>query len=227
MMRWCNVKTNEYDQQAKTYPTICTHHKLHNKNENKIPVFPERLLPLDMKKEQLLQDTPPLNTTICFECPWCYCNGCHKNLSALLYINLAMTSKYWCPPSSLCLCDPDFVCCYCSGGENCSEQHKQDLTLFYETFTSAMKTAGEMTFLESVKSNITPVPRWKELLETPHTEARNAYLVWRSTNTPRPGPVHKWIKRIQMDSNMLKKLIKEMKTPFVLMRWLQNLTLEI
>ena len=26
------------------------------------------LLPLDMKKEQLLQDTPPLNTAICFEC---------------------------------------------------------------------------------------------------------------------------------------------------------------
>ena len=61
------------------------------------------LLPLDMKKEQLLQDTPPLNTAICFECPQCYCNGCHKNLSALLYNNLAMTSLYWCPPSSLCL----------------------------------------------------------------------------------------------------------------------------
>ena len=26
------------------------------------------LLPLDMEKEQLLQDTPPLNTAICFEC---------------------------------------------------------------------------------------------------------------------------------------------------------------
>ena len=36
-MRWCNVQTNEYDPQAKTYPTICTHHKLHNNNENKIP----------------------------------------------------------------------------------------------------------------------------------------------------------------------------------------------
>ena len=23
------------------YPTICTHHKLHNNNENKIPIFPE------------------------------------------------------------------------------------------------------------------------------------------------------------------------------------------
>ena len=29
-MRWCNVQTNEHDLQAKTYPTICTHHKLHN-----------------------------------------------------------------------------------------------------------------------------------------------------------------------------------------------------
>ena len=27
------------------------------------------LLPLDMKKEQLLQETPHLNTVICFECP--------------------------------------------------------------------------------------------------------------------------------------------------------------
>ena len=34
-MRWCIVQTNEYDLQAKTYPNICTHHKLHNKNENK------------------------------------------------------------------------------------------------------------------------------------------------------------------------------------------------
>ena len=41
IMRWCNVQTNEYDLQAKTYPTICIHHKLHNTNENKFPVFPE------------------------------------------------------------------------------------------------------------------------------------------------------------------------------------------
>ena len=41
MMRWCNVQTNEYDLQAKTYPTICTRHKLRNDNENKVPVFPE------------------------------------------------------------------------------------------------------------------------------------------------------------------------------------------
>ena len=41
IMRWCNEQTNEYDLQAKTYPTICTHHKLHNTNENKFPVFPE------------------------------------------------------------------------------------------------------------------------------------------------------------------------------------------
>ena len=62
------------------------------------------LLPLDMKKEQLLQDTPPLNTAICFECPGYYCNGCQKNLHVLLYNNLAMTSLYSCPPSSLWLC---------------------------------------------------------------------------------------------------------------------------
>ena len=41
IMRWCNVQTNEYDLQAITYPTIGTHHKLHNNDENKIPVFPE------------------------------------------------------------------------------------------------------------------------------------------------------------------------------------------
>ena len=33
--------TNEYNLQAKTYPNICTHHKLHNNNENKFPFFPE------------------------------------------------------------------------------------------------------------------------------------------------------------------------------------------
>ena len=41
IMRGCNVQTNECDLQAKTYPTICTHHKLRNNNKNKIPVFPE------------------------------------------------------------------------------------------------------------------------------------------------------------------------------------------
>ena len=36
-MRWCNVQRNEYDLQAITYRTICTHNKLHNNDENKIP----------------------------------------------------------------------------------------------------------------------------------------------------------------------------------------------
>ena len=52
------------------------------------------------KKEQLVQDTPPLTTAIWFECLQFYGNGCHKNLSALFYNNLAITSPYWCPPSS-------------------------------------------------------------------------------------------------------------------------------
>ena len=39
IMRWSTVQTNEYDLQAKTYPNICTHHKLHNNNENKFPVI--------------------------------------------------------------------------------------------------------------------------------------------------------------------------------------------
>ena len=43
MTRWCTLQTNEYDLQGKPYPTICTHHKLHNNNENKFPVFPERI----------------------------------------------------------------------------------------------------------------------------------------------------------------------------------------
>ena len=34
IMRWRNVQTNEYDLQVITYPTICTHHKLHNNDEN-------------------------------------------------------------------------------------------------------------------------------------------------------------------------------------------------
>ena len=40
-MRWCNIQTNENHLQTNTYPIICTHHKLHNDNENKFPVFPE------------------------------------------------------------------------------------------------------------------------------------------------------------------------------------------
>ena len=38
IMRWCTVQTNEYDLRAKTYPNICTHHKLHNNDENKFPI---------------------------------------------------------------------------------------------------------------------------------------------------------------------------------------------
>ena len=40
IMRWCNVQSNEYHLQAKTYPTICSHQNLHNTNE-KIPFSPE------------------------------------------------------------------------------------------------------------------------------------------------------------------------------------------
>ena len=43
IMRWCTVQTNEYDLQAKTYPNICTHHKLYNNDENKFSVSPERI----------------------------------------------------------------------------------------------------------------------------------------------------------------------------------------
>ena len=39
MMKLYNEQTNECDLQAKTYPTICTHHKVHNNNENKFPVY--------------------------------------------------------------------------------------------------------------------------------------------------------------------------------------------
>ena len=31
------IHTNENDQEAKMYPSICAHHKLNNDNENKIP----------------------------------------------------------------------------------------------------------------------------------------------------------------------------------------------
>ena len=124
-------------------------------------------------------------------------------------------SKYTDLPDLL-LHDPDFVCnaVYCSGGENCSEQHKQDLILLYEKLTRAMKTAGEMTFPESAKGNITPVPRWKELLETPDNEARNAYLVWRSTNRPRSGSVHEWMKRTRARFKYAQKVVKRNEDTF-------------
>ena len=41
IMRCCYVQTNEYDLQDRTYPTLSSHHKLHNNNENKLPVFLE------------------------------------------------------------------------------------------------------------------------------------------------------------------------------------------
>ena len=41
ILRRCDVQTNQYDLQDKTYPTIYTYHKLHSTNENKFPVFPE------------------------------------------------------------------------------------------------------------------------------------------------------------------------------------------
>ena len=40
-MRSRNMPINEYDLQAKTYPTTCTHHRLRNNDKNKIPIFPE------------------------------------------------------------------------------------------------------------------------------------------------------------------------------------------
>ena len=54
IMRWCTVQTNEYDLQAKTFPNICTHHKLHNNDENKFPVLPERIC---NKWQNMMQQT--------------------------------------------------------------------------------------------------------------------------------------------------------------------------
>ena len=118
--------------------------------------------------------------------------------------------------TGLLLHDPDFVCdaVYCFGGENCSEQHEQDLILLYEKLTRAMKRAGEMTFPESAKSNFTPVPGWKELLEIPYNEARNAYLVWCSTHSPRSGPVHEWMKRTRARFKYAQKVAKRNEDTF-------------
>ena len=48
---------------------------------------------------------------------------------------------------------PGFVCdaIYCSGGENCSEQHTQNLILLYQKLTRAMKRVGERLFLRVLK----------------------------------------------------------------------------
>ena len=52
IMRWCNVQTNEYDLQAKTYLTTWTQHKLRNDNENKMPVFPEYIYTISDRHEE-------------------------------------------------------------------------------------------------------------------------------------------------------------------------------
>ena len=71
-----------------------------------------------------------------------------------------------------------------------------------------MKTAGEITFPESANSNFTPLPGWKEVLEIPYNEARNAYLVWRSANRPRSDPVHEWMKRTRARFKYAQKVAK-------------------
>ena len=104
--------------------------------------------------------------------------------------------------TDLSLCGPDFVCdaAYCSGGENYSELHKQNLVLLFEKLTRAMKTSGEMNFPESANCNFTPIPGWKVLLETPYNETRNAYLICRSANKPLPGLVHECIKMSEIQN---------------------------
>ena len=77
-----------------------------------------------------------------------------------------------------------------------------------------MKTAGEMSFPESAKSNFTPVQGWKELLKTPYNEARNAYLVWRITYRPRSGPVHEWMKRTRARFKYFQKVAKRNEDTF-------------
>ena len=37
---WCNLQTNEHNLQGIMYPIICTYHRLHINNGNKVPVFP-------------------------------------------------------------------------------------------------------------------------------------------------------------------------------------------
>ena len=79
---------------------------------------------------------------------------------------------------------------------------------FYESITRAMGSAGEITIPRSSKSNFTPVPGWKVLLEEPYDEARSAYLAWRSYDRPRSGPVHEWMKRTRTRFKYAPKVAK-------------------
>ena len=71
-----------------------------------------------------------------------------------------------------------------------------------------------MTFPESAKNNFTPVPGWRELLETPYNEARYAYLVWRSANWPHSGPAHEWMKMARARFKYAQKVAKRNEDTF-------------
>ena len=78
---------------------------------------------------------------------------------------------------------------------NCrSIQHCRDLSVFYSNLINALLTAGTETF-NLIRGNIKTVPGWNVLVKDLHQQAREAFLIWRESGSPRDGPLAMLMRR--------------------------------
>ena len=59
---------------------------------------------------------------------------------------------------------------------------------FYHELSNTIKAVGREVFGTSTSNKFDIVPGWKEFVKQYHQEAREAFLAWRSTGSPREGP---------------------------------------
>ena len=72
---------------------------------------------------------------------------------------------------------------------NChSDQHKRDLSTFYNNIIDALLSSGS-TIFNYVRDNRRVIPGWNDYVKEFHQQARNSFLLWRENGSPRNGPL--------------------------------------
>lgn len=78
--------------------------------------------------------------------------------------------------------------------------HKQDIDTFYNDICHALLRCGDCCIgkSKSRQSDIKIIPGWNDQVKDLHSEARDAYILWRDLGKPRSGPACQLMRRTRL-----------------------------
>lgn len=72
----------------------------------------------------------------------------------------------------------------------CTDQnHINSINLLYDSIINALHEAGKELQCNKSGNNFKAIPGWNDLCKEAHSDAREAFLLWRVNNSPKQGPV--------------------------------------